>query len=231
MKICTKCKINKNESEFHKDKYRSDGLANQCKECRIEKIIEWNNNNKEYRKKVRARWYKKNREREIEKTRVYNATHKEEKIVYGKQYRIDNSYNLKEYDRNRYRKNKKKKLEYNKIYENKRLKEDPNYKIARNLRRRLRDALKSGYKIGSAVRDLGCSTLELKKRFESMFYLHPTTNAQMTWENYGNGWHIDHIVPLSSFDLTDREQFLKACHYTNLQPLWAEENLKKGSKH
>ena len=53
----------------------------------------------------------------------------------------------------------------------------------------------------------------------------------MTWNNYGyKGWHIDHIIPLSAFDLADREQFLKACHFTNLQPLRAEENFSKNNK-
>ena len=51
----------------------------------------------------------------------------------------------------------------------------------------------------------------------------------MTWENYGrNGWEIDHIKPLSKCDLTDPEQFKEVCNYTNLQPLWAEDNLSKG---
>ena len=50
----------------------------------------------------------------------------------------------------------------------------------------------------------------------------------MAWKNYGK-WHIDHIIPLDSFDLTIREQLLEACHFTNLQPLWEEDNLKKGS--
>jgi len=52
----------------------------------------------------------------------------------------------------------------------------------------------------------------------------------MTWDNYGPKWHIDHIVPISNFNLENREQFLQACNWLNLQPLWAEENLKKGNR-
>jgi len=49
----------------------------------------------------------------------------------------------------------------------------------------------------------------------------------MSWDNYGE-WHLDHVQPLSSFDLTDRVDFLEACNWLNIQPLWAEDNLKKG---
>ena len=76
-----------------------------------------------------------------------------------------------------------------------------------------------------------CNKNKKPASLEKQFYPHPKTGAQMTWENWTlDGWHIDHIKPLAFFDLTDREQFLKACHYTSLQPLWAEENLKKSSK-
>jgi hypothetical protein len=50
----------------------------------------------------------------------------------------------------------------------------------------------------------------------------------MTWDNRGKEWHIDHIIPLATFNLQDRRQFLVACHYTNLQPLWARDNMVKG---
>jgi len=99
------------------------------------------------------------------------------------------------------------------------------YRIRCALRSRLYSALKNNAKVGSAVRDLGCSIPELKLHLESLF------KPGMSWDNYGlSGWHIDHIIPLSSFDLSNVEQFKKACHYTNLQPLLATENLSKGGK-
>lgn len=104
-------------------------------------------------------------------------------------------------------------------------KNDIQYRIASNLRSRLRDAMKNNYKSGSAVRDLWCTIKYLKTYLENKFL------PGMTWENYGYcGWHIDHIIPLVGFDLTDRSKVLMACHYTNLQPLWAKDNLIKGAK-
>ncbi len=70
---------------------------------------------------------------------------------------------------------------------------------------------------------IGCSWIDFKIYLESKF------TEGMSWDNYGK-WHIDHIVPLSSFDLSDPVQLEKACHYTNLQPLWAKDNLKKSNK-
>jgi 5-methylcytosine-specific restriction endonuclease McrA len=65
---------------------------------------------------------------------------------------------------------------------------------------------------------------------EQQFYSNPKTGKKMNWKNYGE-WHIDHIIPLAYFDLTIEEELIQAWYYTNLQPLWAEENLKKGAKH
>lgn len=102
---------------------------------------------------------------------------------------------------------------------------DIQFKLQHSLRNRLRCALKNGHKSGSAVRDLGCTIFELIVHLEAQF------TESMSWDNHGfYGWHIDHIIPLSSFDLTDREQLLQACHFTNLQPLWAVDNGRKGAR-
>lgn len=106
-----------------------------------------------------------------------------------------------------------------------------NAKLAANLRSRLSTAIHDNQKTGSAIDDLGCSINKLKIKLQLGFYRHPANGEYMSWDNYGKfGWHIDHIVALANFDLSNREQFLKACHYTNLQPLWARENHKKGPK-
>lgn len=123
-------------------------------------------------------------------------------------------------------------LEFNKVqnsYRKKRKQEDLNYKLATNLRSRINRVLKGEIKAGSSVNDLGCSVEDFIRYLEERFY--KRSNGQlMDWANYGReGWHIDHVKPLTSFDLSNREQFLQACHYTNMQPLWVEDNLAKGA--
>jgi hypothetical protein len=125
----------------------------------------------------------------------------------------------KAYDKRYFQKNK------NKIYSRikKRYKKDVGFRLSDILRRRLRHALKNNWKSGSAVQDLGCNIVFLKWHLEAQF------QPGMSWENHGE-WHIDHIKPLDSFDLTDRKQLLEACHFSNLQPLWAKDNWSKGNK-
>jgi hypothetical protein len=93
--------------------------------------------------------------------------------------------------------------------------------LRQKLRTRLNMAVRSNARAGSAVRDLGCTISAFRDYIETLFW------TGMSWNNYGK-WHLDHIRPLASFDLTNREQFLAACHFTNIQPLWARDNSRKG---
>lgn len=115
----------------------------------------------------------------------------------------------------------------NKFYILSKLKNDTCFKLKCVLRDRFRKALKNNYKTGSAVKDLGCSIEQLKQWLESQF------QEGMTWENYGKGkgkWNIDHIVPVSTVDLTDKKQLKKVCHWFNLRPLWENENNTRGNR-
>lgn len=94
--------------------------------------------------------------------------------------------------------------------------------ILDNLRRRLRKALKGEVKSERTIFLLGCPVAWLELHIESLF------KPGMTWENYGSVWHIDHIRPCANFNLTDSEHQRWCFHWTNLQPLFAEENRKKG---
>jgi hypothetical protein len=125
---------------------------------------------------------------------------------------------------------KKEKAAYDKAYSKKRRDEDPEYRIARNLRKRLWEALheQGADKTSSAVRDVGCTGAELRRHIESLWA------EGMSWDNYGNektDWVIDHKKPLARFNLKDPEQQKLANHFTNLQPLWAIDNLKKWARY
>jgi len=110
-------------------------------------------------------------------------------------------------------------------YQKKRLLNDPQFKISKTLRTRINNALVNNTKSKSTIELLGCSIEFLKSYLESKF------EPGMDWGNHTKyGWHIDHIKPCISFDLSKPEEQAKCFHYSNLQPLWAEENLSKGCK-
>jgi len=111
-------------------------------------------------------------------------------------------------------------------YEKKRKLTDPKFKLAKTLRSRLGSAIRTQKtnKTNNTIDLLGCSISFLKGFLEVKF------KEGMTWQNHGE-WHIDHIKPCASFNLLDEEEQQKCFHYTNLQPLWASENLSKGCKY
>lgn len=129
--------------------------------------------------------------------------------------------------RTRYRNNNKVRLrDRAREWEANRLKNDVQFKLRKLLRIRLISALKArrARKIISSVKLLGCSVQELKTHIEAQF------TRGMTWANWGTYWHLDHIRPLSTFDLTDPAQAAEACHFLNLRPLRASKNLQKKDK-
>lgn len=113
----------------------------------------------------------------------------------------------------------------NRRYEKRRRKEDPAFALAVRLRNRLRSAMiaQTTRKALSTFALVGCSPEELARHIESQFA------EGMTWENRSL-WHIDHIIPVAKFDLSDEFQQKAAFHYTNLRPLWAVHNQKKSDK-
>lgn len=177
--------------------------------------------NKEKMRAAKKIYYQKHKE-EIS---AYNTINKEEKSAYNKAYHVANRERILTCKKVYGARNKDKIRIKHRCYQNNKLKTDIQFKLRLSLRNRLRAAIRNKQKAGSAIRDLGCTVDELKVHLEKQF------QEGMTWDNWSYiGWHIDHRQPLSLFDLTDSKQSKVACHYTNLQPLWAEENFAKSNK-
>ena len=158
----------------------------------------------ECQRDVVARWRKDNLERERALERAGHHRNKEKRNAYSRDYNRRNRQRLYDYNRLWWKANPEK---FN--------------RLANLLRTRLRVALRGNYKTGSAVKDLGCSIEDFR------LYIAKQFSVGMSWDNHGTVWQLDHIRPLALFDLGDRGQFLQACHYTNLQPLFSEDHKRK----
>lgn len=243
MKICfnEKCFFGgkfQSIDNFSRDKVKKDGYFSVCKTC----IKERYQKNRQQFLDQKKRYYQLKAGEIKQQKKQYYQSHKEERQKYNKNYQQIHKEELNEYYKQYYQDHKEQKLQYGKQYSKdhsvqrnlrrgRRKKEDLNFRIKCNLASRLSKSIKGNYKVGSAIRDMCCSIDEMFKLFELMYDnnpLHPIL-GKMCRENYGVvngifGWEVDHIVPLSSFDLTDRAQLLKAVHYSNLRPMWASQN-------
>ncbi len=181
-------------------------------------IHNWKIRNKDRMSRVAAIRYQRIRAIQLQaKAEQIQKVRKKRKAEADKRYREKYANIIKIRKRKYYQQNRQKIIDK---YLND-LRTNINMRLAQNLRNRIKQAVKKSYKAGSAVRDLGCSVEKFKLYIASKF-----TN-EMTWDNYGKVWHLDHIIPLCRFNLQNREQFLKATHYSNYQPLLVHDNLVK----
>ena len=238
MKVCSKCKEEKELSLFSKDKKRKDGHRSSCKSC--QKQYQQNNIKKikEYRKKYyqdnkivirekKREYRKKNPESEKKRSELskkWYIENKEHHKELTKIWRKNNPEKVKEYSLKQRIKNTK----YGADYVRKRKEKDPMFKFECGIRSNVRKSFKRGSnhfrKSSKTEAILGCTIEEFREYVKNKF-----TNG-MTFENYGtHGWHLDHIVPIST--AKTEEDIIKLNHYTNFQPLWAIDNLKKGKKY
>lgn len=183
---------------------------------------------------AQKKWYEDNKERLLAKAAEYRKINSDRIKKYQanvstekrKQYKKSQKHNSSVYIQEYRSRNKDRIAQYTREYNSRSERQTETIRLRGRLRKRMLRAIESNAKGGSAIKDLGCSIEFLKTYLESKF------TVGMSWDNWGHkGWHIDHIRPLVSFDLTVHEQVKQACHYTNLQPLWAIDNLKKSGKY
>tara|TARA_A100001015_G_scaffold288021_1_gene358459 strand:+ start:720 stop:1361 length:642 start_codon:yes stop_codon:yes gene_type:complete len=157
--------------------------------------------------------------------RKNDPKYKETDEKYNEKYK--DSGKKREMSQKRYKEKKEEIIQKCVAYNKKKYNSDSNFKLVCSLRSRINKVLReSNTKKSKKTMELtGCTVDELKKHIEKQF------KPGMNWSNHSvKGWHIDHIQCCASFDLTKEEEQKKCFHYTNLQPLWAEENLSKGAK-
>ncbi len=222
IKTCPTCKVEKSIENYTKNKTRKDGLQRECRECNH------SHHNKHYHTKKSPRL----KENLKEGYKVCTSCNQELLLInfttqktgrFGVNNVCKTCFNL---NWNKYQKI----TGQNNIYNKHRKSTDPQFKLKTLLRGRLLDALKRhtrGGKVNkshSALTLLGCSIDEYKLFLENKF------TEDMTWENHGKVWEIDHILPCDSFDLTNEEEQYMCFNYINTQPLQKSLNRSKGNK-
>lgn len=201
------------------ERYAGNGV---CVECHSGQQAEYRQNNKKLLAGYNAEYQKNNKKRLSVYSAEYRANNKDRISERDAKYRANNKERISEYNAEWYQNNKERKSEY----ERERYANDPYFKAAKSIRDNLRRVLEAtnGKKSGQTFEIAGYSPAELKEHIEKQF------TDGMTWNNHGE-WHIDHIKPVAAFIEEGETNPSVINALSNLQPLWASENLSKGCKY
>jgi hypothetical protein len=208
-KKCANCETIKEKAEFYKNKARPDGLDVYCKEC-----------SKAKRKARMAT--KEGKAKHNQQSRKWRENNRDKSNGYCRKYREAHADKIRE------KRTSPERREYNREYMRNR-RQDPCFRIRHNVSRQVHHALlrEHGSKRGkSTFAHLPYTPEQLKEHLQAQFDEH------MTWDNYGDYWHIDHIYPQSllPYDSLEHPNFQKCWALENLQPLEASENIRKSNK-
>lgn len=234
--LCQKCyRCPEIRSKYPPRKSRNVGQCSKCntalvivgkKMCRnCYQLCYWHEKKTEAKLKQKrdaARLYSQSHKQIVsDRGKKWRESNREIVAAMKKKYAVENKDKINSYQRTVFHKYR----ERVRAYVANRRKEDIQFRIKMQLRSRLHSAIRGQFRRGSAVRDLGCTIPEFIDHIAKKF------QPGMSWDNWGRDtWHLDHIQPLTSFDLTKRRQLLKAFHYSNYQPLWAVDNLSKNDR-
>lgn len=191
----------------YKDKNKRNENTRKYKALNKEKLLE----------RRRELYRLKNKDKITNKKVLSEEEKKLNKAKDDKRYREKYGDKIKVQKKQYYQKNKKIINQKNLL----KLKTDPQKKIAHSIRCRMYQALKGKRKPDSSIKKLGCSLSDF------IIYIENKFTSEMSWDNHGSYWHLDHIKPLALFNLEDKTEFEIACHYSNYQPLKAIDNLSK----
>ena len=239
-KICKKCGIEKMINEFPKNKNEKDGYFYYCKSCEKERKDKYRNENREKVNQQSKNWRINNPEKYLEtinkyleknpnmkskfRTRIYRQDENYRKKINEK--RLEHYKNNLESERLKYKlyyqKNRLKLRKKTDDWKKKKLKEDPIFRIKKNIRNRIIKFMKGKHLSQRTFNIIGLNYNEFKSYIENQF------TEGMSWENYGK-WDIDHIIPLYTTKI--EEEIIKLNHYTNLRPYWHNENIKRNRKY
>lgn len=199
-KKCSKCGEEKELSEFWKSKSGKFGVQNTCIACDKKQKKKYNSDNKEIIS---------------EKAKIRNS--KPEEKLKKQEYNLKNKDKRDEWRKNYYEENYNKILAHNNEYTRNRWAKDPIWRMKKMFRVRFHTILKKNkikFDDASCMEYVGCSFKEFKDHIENQFL------PEMNWNNHGEVWEIDHIIPIASFDFNFKEQIEQCFHYSNHQPLF-----------